>query len=257
MHVHYLKRDSRHLGRPMEHKRYGHAGRPVIVFPTSRGRFYQFEDSGAVAALRKFIADGRIQLFTLDGMDGETFFGGGADPQARIGRHDAYFRYLKDEAFSEIVREARVSNGGRHLKPIVAGCSMGAFHAANFVFHFPELTSGLIALSGVYSTRDFFVATLDGGIFYHSPLDYLAGLDDEGVLSRLRRNRMIVCVGQGRWEERMVVETRELDRLLKEKDIPAWFDYWGHDVDHDWPWWHKQLGYFMDRWLEDDARDPR
>ena len=51
--ISYHKSDSRHLGRPMEHKRYGHAGRPVIVFPTSRGRFYQYEDSGAVAALRE------------------------------------------------------------------------------------------------------------------------------------------------------------------------------------------------------------
>ena len=56
---------------------------------------------------------------------------------------------------------------------------MGGFHAANFVFRFPELTSGVIALSGVYSTRDFFGAALDGGIYFNSPLDYLAGLTDE------------------------------------------------------------------------------
>jgi esterase/lipase superfamily enzyme len=257
MHIYYHKRDSHHLGRPMEHKRYGHAGRPVVVFPTSRGRFYQYEDSGAVGALSEFIDDGRIQVFTLDSIDDETFFSKDSDLQARIARHDAYFRYVKDEALPDLVREARVSNGGQDLKPIVTGCSMGAFHAANFLFHHPEVTAGLIALSGVYSTRDFFGAALDGGIFYHSPLDYLGGLNDDAVLSNLRKNRMFFCVGQGSWEERMIIETRRLEQILHDKGIPAWFDYWGTDVSHDWPWWHKQLKYLMARWLEDDARDRR
>ena len=60
---------------------------------------------------------------------------------------------------------------------------MGGFHASNFVFRFPELASGVIALSGVYSTRDFFGAALDGDIFFNSPLDYLPGLDDAGCLA--------------------------------------------------------------------------
>lgn len=257
MHIYYHKRESHHLGRPMEHKRYGYSGRPVVVFPTSRGRFYQYEDSGAVSALSDFIEDGRIQIFTLDGIDGETFFGDSPDLQARIDRHDAYFRYVKEEAFPDLTREARIGNGGQDLKPIVTGCSMGAYHAANFAFHYPELTAGVIALSGVYSTRDFFGPALDGGIFYHSPLDYLKGLQDERILGELRRNRMIFCVGQGAWEDRMIGETRQLEAVLRDKDIPAWVDYWGTDVSHDWPWWHKQLRYFMERWLEDDLRDPR
>jgi esterase/lipase superfamily enzyme len=27
--------------------------------------------------------------------------------------------------------------------------------------------------------------------------------------------------------------------------VPAWFDYWGYDVNHDWPWWRRQLPYFL------------
>ena len=254
MHISYHKKDSRNLGRPMEHKRYGHAGRPVVVFPTSGGRFFQYEDSGAVAALSEFIDDGRIQIFTLDGIDRETFLSKDPDLQARIARHDAYFRYVSEEAFPDLVREARISNGGQDLKPLVTGCSMGAFHASNFLFHFPDLAAGVIALSGVYSTRDFFGAALDGGIFYHSPLDYLAGLKDDDMLAKLRASRMIFCCGQGAWEERMLVETRQLEQVLRDKDIPAWVDYWGTDVNHDWPWWHKQLKYFMQHWLDDDYR---
>lgn len=257
MHISYHKTDSHHLGRPMEYKRYGHAGRPMIVFPTSNGRFYQYEDSGAVGALSEFIDAGRIQIWTVDGIDGETFFSKSGDVQARIGRHDAYFRYIREEALPEFVRVARVSNGGQDLKPLLSGCSMGAFHASNFLFHFPELASGVIALSGVYSTRDFFGDALDGGIYYHSPLNYLAGMTDQGMLDRIRATRMIFCCGQGAWEERMIVETRELERIFSDKGIDAWFDYWGTDVSHDWPWWHRQLKYFMAHWLDDDDRNPR
>jgi esterase/lipase superfamily enzyme len=254
MQVSYHKDYSGELGRDMEYKRYGYAGRPVVVFPTSSGRFYQFEDSGAIASLGEFIDTGRIQVWTLDGIDDETFCAKGDDPQSRVERHEAYFRYVRNEALPAVTREAAASNGRRKLKPLFAGCSMGAFHAANFVFRFPELTSGVIALSGVYSTKDFFGDALDGAIFFNSPLNYLPGLSDARALKQLRALRLIFCCGQGRWEERMLEDTHALEELLRDKNISAWVDYWGGDVDHDWPWWHKQLAYFMSRWLDDDLQ---
>jgi esterase/lipase superfamily enzyme len=254
MQVSYQKGFSRELGREMERKRYGYAGRPVVVFPTSNGRFFQFEDSGAIAALGEFIDTGRIQVWTLDGIDGETFVDKGGDMHARMERHEAYFRHVRDEALPQIAEEAAASNGGRQLKPLFVGCSMGAFHASNFVFRFPELSAGVIALSGVYSTKDFFDEALDGAIFFNSPLNFLPGLSDTRVLNHLRKLRLIFCCGQGRWEERMLEDTRALEQVLRGKEIPAWVDYWGGDVDHDWPWWHKQLAYFMGRWLDDDLQ---
>ena len=38
---------------------------------------------------------------------------------------------------------------------------------------------------------------------------------------------------------------RRLDAVLKQKGIRAWVDYWGYDVSHDWPWWKKQIRYFL------------
>ena len=72
------------------------------------------------------------------------------------------------------------------------------------------------------------------------------------LLARLKALRLIFCCGQGAWEERMLVETHSLEQILRDKSIPAWVDYWGGDVAHDWPWWHKQLVYFFARWLDDD-----
>jgi esterase/lipase superfamily enzyme len=253
MEVVYHKAFSHNLGHDMEYKRYGYGGRPVVMFPTSRGRFFQYEDTGTIAALSPFIDSGRIQVWTLDSVDTESFFSHDPDLQNRIGRHEAYFRYVREEALPKIVSVTRAANAGLVPKPLFAGCSMGAFHGANFVFRFPELASGVIALSGVYSTRDFFGPALDGGLYFNSPLDYLAGLEDAEILDRLRALRLIFCCGRGAWEERMVPETLRLQEILREKGIPAWVDIWGNDVSHDWVWWHRQIVYFMDHWLADDV----
>jgi hypothetical protein len=46
----YHKGYSSQLGREMELLIFGTAGLPVMVFPTSCGRFYEFEDRGMIAA---------------------------------------------------------------------------------------------------------------------------------------------------------------------------------------------------------------
>ena len=38
---------------------------------------------------------------------------------------------------------------------------------------------------------------------------------------------------------------RTLSSVLSEKGIHAWTDFWGYDVNHDWPWWKKQIRYFL------------
>lgn len=249
MKIDYHKRFSRHLGREMEFKVYGHAGRPVLVFPTSNGRFFQYEDSGCIGVLADRIDAGEIRIWTADGIDGETFFSQSPDLPDRIGRHEAYFRYIGEELLPEIL-----DLGGR--RPILTGCSMGAFHASNFQFRFSERVAGVIALSGVYSTRHFFGATLDGQVYFNSPVDYLAGLNDEALLDRIRSRRLFFCCGQGAWEEQMIEDTRHLEAVLRDKRIPAWVDFWGADASHDWTWWHRQIVYFFAKWLEDDRANP-
>jgi len=64
---------------------------------------------------------------------------------------------------------------------------------------------------------------------------------------------MIICAGQGRWEEDTLRDTRLLDTVFAQKGIPAWFDYWGYDVDHDWPAWRIQMPYFLGKLREDNV----
>ena len=41
--------------------------------------------------------------------------------------------------------------------------------------------------------------------------------------------------------------TDQVADILEEKGIHAWIDFWGYDVNHDWPWWQKQLPYFLEK----------
>ena len=50
MHVEYHRWWSSHLNREMELKVYGHWGMPYLVFPSSRGRFFDYEGMGMIDA---------------------------------------------------------------------------------------------------------------------------------------------------------------------------------------------------------------
>ena len=67
----HYRQYSHELGRDMESLVFGHAGRPILVFPTSMGRFFEYEDAGMIRALAGKLEAGEIQVFCVDGVDGE------------------------------------------------------------------------------------------------------------------------------------------------------------------------------------------
>ena len=71
---------SHRLGRDMELMVYGHDGVPAVVFPTSQGRFFEFEERGMVDAVRDKLEDGRLQLFCVDSVDAESWYNKGVGP---------------------------------------------------------------------------------------------------------------------------------------------------------------------------------
>jgi esterase/lipase superfamily enzyme len=249
MQVTYHKEFSQKLGKDMEYKVYGYKGKPVLVFPTSNGRFYQYEDSGMINAISGFINDGKIQIWTVDGIDGETFYSNKQDNHSRIKRHDAYFNYINDELIPGILWKSRENNQGDNQKIVVTGCSMGAYHAANFYFRNPWHIDTVVALSGVYSTDYFFGNFKPVDIYLNSPIDYLKNNNDSSYIDRFRNSNLIFCCGQGAYEDFMLNDTYKLKSVFEEKRIPAWFDIWGQESVHDWPWWHKQIEYFFGKIL--------
>ncbi|MEI7705550.1 MAG: alpha/beta hydrolase-fold protein [Deltaproteobacteria bacterium] len=229
------------LGQEMEIEIYGHAGRPVLAFPSQDGRMGDFAGFGMVEVCADFIENGRMRLVALDGIDWQSWTNHAIPPPERARRHIDYDRHVMDE----VVPFVRKATGRDTMW--VTGCSMGAFHASNFFFRRPDVFDGVIGLSGLYSARSFVDGAWDEAIYFNSPLEYLPGLADPAYLERYRRAKIAFAVGQGNWEHDCLADTRALEAILRDKGIPAWFDYWGLDVAHDWPWWRKMLPYFLDR----------
>ena len=235
---------SQHLNRDMELKVYGHWGAPILAFPCSRGRFFDYEGMGMIHAIAGTINAGKIKLFTVDSVDEESWYNFGISAEERNRRHEAYDRYIIEEVVPFIGSHCGFSD----QRVMTNGCSMGAYHALNFFLKHPDVFEGAIALSGLYrlDRQEFGLSAADlPAVYYNSPISYLAGLDDPWFLERYRHGRIIVCVGQGAWEHEAIEDTRAIDNLLREKSVPAWIDYWGYDVNHDWPWWYRQMDHFL------------
>lgn len=240
MKVEYHKFWSQHLNRDMELKTYGHAGKPVLVFPSGCGRFYEFEDFDMVNAIQWFIEEGKIRLYTVDSVDCESWLAYWKYPGHRGWRHEQYDHYIIEEVVPFIREHSRWEAG-----LMTTGCSMGGYHAPNFFFRHPDVFDTTIALSGLFGPKYFVGNYMDDHVYYNFPLLYLPNLTDPWFLDRYRQGRIIICTGLGAWEEDCIQETRALEAILQRLEVPAWFDYWGHDVHHDWPWWRKQLPYFL------------
>ncbi|MDD6672202.1 MAG: hypothetical protein PUE52_10380, partial [Prevotella sp.] len=105
---------------------------------------------------------------------------------------------------------------------------------------------------GLYHASYGFDGYMDGLVYENSPQDFLQQMpSDHPWMQAYRQSKIVFCVGQGRWEDDLLWSTREMDRILKEKGVNnAWFDYWGYDVDHDWPFWRRQVPYFFDKMLQ-------
>ena len=230
---------SRSLDREMHMMIYGHDGVPLLCFPTQNSKCRNYEDFGMIDQLADYIDGGRIQLFVVDSVDEESWSLKDGDKTWRAARQEQYYHYIVDEVVPLIAdRNWRT--------PAVTGCSMGADHAVITFLRRPELFSGVIALSGVYDADYFFDGWMNATLYDNSPERFLPNMPaDHPYIQLYNQRRMILCCGQGAWEEDGVRTLRNLEGIFRQKGIRAWCDFWGHDVNHDWPWWFKQMRYFL------------
>ena len=102
----YHKWFSPNLNREMELLVFGHAGDPVLFFPTRTARFYDYEDWQVIEALRRKIESGNIQVSCLDSVDKESFCSKTLPPAERILRHFQYENYILTEVL-DLVRKKK------------------------------------------------------------------------------------------------------------------------------------------------------
>ncbi|HET8567732.1 MAG TPA: alpha/beta hydrolase-fold protein [Candidatus Limnocylindria bacterium] len=223
------------LGRHMEMLVFGESGMPVIVFPTSMGRFYQWEDFGMVGHLAPRIENGWIQLWCVDSVDAESFYDKGRSPQERARRHFAYERYLVDEVIP------RIGEANPNDFRCLLGASFGAFHAALLALRHPEAARKVVCLSGAYDSARWLDGVGDGDCYFVNPLAFLPGLDESRYLDPLRRVEFEIVAGE---EDANVHESRRMAALLQQKGVPARLHVW-EGWAHDWPYWRQMVDIYV------------
>ncbi len=236
MHREYRKWFSSQLGRDMEMLVFGHAGLSVIVFPTSCGRFYEFEDHGMVAALAHRIDAGQLRLFCVDSVDGESWYNRGVHPRVKIARHMQYERYILEDVLG-LIREWSADT-----RLVAAGCSFGGFHAVNIALRHPDMFTGFLSMSGAFDVSNFLRGHYDDDCYFNVPLHYMANMNAPWYLERYRRNTLVLATSV---HDQCWNDNERLAAIFREKGIPHRLEVWGPDTGHDWPSWERMVQVYL------------
>ncbi|MDY5908995.1 MAG: alpha/beta hydrolase-fold protein [Bullifex sp.] len=234
------------LGRDMSYKTFGkRGGRLCIAFAPQNGRYWDFENFGMVETIMPWIESGEIYLVLADSMDEISWSGKDIPGSVRAENQERWYHYIIDELYPSAKRQC-----GNREKAIAIGCSMGGYHAGNFFFRRPDKFSAMVSLSGTFNSDLFFGSYMDSVLYDNCPAAFLRNMPlDHPWVKLYRESTIITCCGQGAWEDDLLRGTRELDAILTGMNIPHFSDYWGYDVNHDWPWWRVQLPYFFSNFV--------
>jgi esterase/lipase superfamily enzyme len=215
---------------------FGHAGRPMIVFPTSMGAFFEYEDRGMVGALADKLEHGALQLICVSTVDTESFYSRDRPPRARIDRYLAYEYYLLEDVLPFVRQISGSPTAG------VTGCSFGAYHAFTMALRHPDCFTSCISMGGAFDIGKFLHGYHDLDAYLLCPPQFLPRLEDRWFLDRYRQNKWVLVTGE---HDICRADTEHAASLLSAKGIPHSLHVWGHGSEHDWPEWRRMASVYL------------
>jgi esterase/lipase superfamily enzyme len=225
---------------------YGYYGRPMLVFASEQGRAEDFENNGMVDAVAGLIEAGRVKLYCIDSADGYSWSDYSVPIEERARRHGRFESWVIEQVVPWVSGDC---GGAQEFATI--GCSLGAFHAANFALKRADLFPLAICLSGNYDPSSWRAWGEQGEMtYFNNPMSYVANLHGDHLDWLRSRVSLLLVVGQGAWEvdpTRSLPSTRAFAERLAEKGIRHELDVWGFDIPHDWPSWRSQLAHHLPR----------
>ncbi|NHA02715.1 esterase family protein [Mucilaginibacter sp. HC2] len=229
------------LQKNMEMLIFGYSGASVLFFPARMGRFYDYENWRVIESLRHKIENGYIQVYCVDSCDTESFYSSGFHPSVKILRHIQYEQYILEE----VVPYIDVKNPNSFK--IVAGCSLGAYHAVNISLRHPGIFNKVVAMSGRYDLatkighyEDLLEGYWDENVYFNMPLQYIPNLTDESELKMLRQLCIVLAVGK---EDVLLDNNYTLSNLLTEKGINNSLYLWDNEAHQARAWRQMVINY--------------
>lgn len=227
----YIKRYSHALGFDTQMLVFGHSGYPLILFPTSKGRYYENKDFKLIESVSWFVETGKIRIYCPDSIDELSWYNKNIHPAARAYNHTRYDQMIHQE----LVPYAKYQCNSD--KVAVAGASFGAYHATNFAFRHPETVSHLFNMGGAYDIRPQLDGYFDDTCYYNNPVDYLLNADNP-YLWQLK-----IALGVGEDDFCKPANIR-LAQILSQKNMKHWLDIRAGQT-HDWPAWREMLPTYI------------
>ncbi|MGE0770790.1 MAG: esterase family protein [Cyclobacteriaceae bacterium] len=231
MHEHYHKWYSPSLSKDIEVLSFGHRGYPVILFPTSMGRYYENKDFKLIDSVAWFLDEGLVKIYCPDSIDTMSWYNKNIHPAARVRNHIWYNLMILNELVPLAQRETGVG------RVATAGCSFGGYHAINFAFKHPEVTKYVFTMGASFDIKSQVDGYYDDNIYFNNPPDFIPQADNP-----LFRD-MFIVLGTGTHD--MCWDANErMARILKEKGINHWLDV-RNEADHDWPVWRQMFPHYL------------
>ncbi len=221
---------------------FGSAGPRLLVFPSRKGRFHEYEDHGMVHSLRHSLEAGKLQLICVDGIDQESLYCYDKRPEDRIERHLQYERYILEEV---LPFSAKANPGS----PLTAhGCSLGAYHAVTIALRHPQHFRRALAFGGRFDLTlhaAHFHSLFHG--FYSDelreivPSHFVPQLTDLKRLNAIRNVRFTFVIGE---DDPFFENNMELCRAMEEKKIGHELHAWVGDA-HRFSHWRQMIRIYL------------
>lgn len=227
----YIKWYSPNLSMDTEMLVFGDNGYPLILFPTSMGKYYQNKDFGLIESVRFWVENGFVKIYCPDSIDTYSWYNKGIHPAQRVRNHLWYDKMILEE----LVPRAMYETGRQKVG--MSGASFGAYHAANFAFRYPDKVGYLFTMGGGFDIKMQLDGYYDDTCFYNNPPDFLVGLHHPELYN------MKIALGVGEWDF-CLDQNKRMSALLAAKGINHWLDVRPGQI-HDWPAWCQMLPDYL------------
>src|SRR5258708_2139659 len=181
-------------------------------FPTSAADEWELEGQGMVGALAEFIDAGRIKFYTVNSINGLSFYNKGVHPFHRSYVQSVFDSYLREEVVPFIWDSCQ-----SRVAIATMGASFGAYHAANTLFKHPDIFKRCFAMSAFYALRNSRDGQYDDNFFSNNPVAFPANLSDSWYYEQLASCDIPLTPGPGQWKHR--APPSRLPEVLSSKGI--------------------------------------
>jgi esterase/lipase superfamily enzyme len=230
-HEHHHKWYSPNLSREINVLAFGTRGYPVILFPTSLGRYFENKDFKLIDSVAWFLDEGLVKIYCVDGIDEYSWYNRNIHPADRVRNHIWYDQMLLHELVPLAQRETGV------MRVATAGCSFGGYHATNFAFRHPEVVKYVFTMGAAFDIRDQLSGHYNDDVYFNNPMDFLPSAQNDFFRD------MFVVLGTGT-HDMCWSANEQMAEILRSKNIQHWLDV-RPQAPHDWPAWREMFPHYL------------